>query len=270
MTAIYEPKGMAREYSELACNLYAGCTHGCIYCYAPSCLQRKRTEFHATAKPRNGIIEALEKDLKRGRYEGQGRVLFCFTSDPYQPAEDQYRIASRALYLMHREQVAFQVLTKGGTRACRDFGYYERGMGVFGTTLAYMDDAQRREWEPNAAPVENRIEALAEAHRQNIRTWVSIEPVIDPAQALELISALDYCVDEWRVGKLNHHAHARTVDWAAFAIQVQDLLVDSGKDFLIKDALAAFLPADRKHLIRRNTRNELPRPNRQEAATTLF
>ena len=34
MNVIYEPKGRAREYSELACNLYRGCTHGCRYCYA--------------------------------------------------------------------------------------------------------------------------------------------------------------------------------------------------------------------------------------------
>ena len=31
MSIIYEPRGKAREYSELAVNLYTGCSHGCRY-----------------------------------------------------------------------------------------------------------------------------------------------------------------------------------------------------------------------------------------------
>ena len=33
--AIYETSGRAREYRELACNLYVGCDHACRYCYVP-------------------------------------------------------------------------------------------------------------------------------------------------------------------------------------------------------------------------------------------
>ena len=30
-TIIYEPKGRAREYAPLACNLAVGCVHRCVY-----------------------------------------------------------------------------------------------------------------------------------------------------------------------------------------------------------------------------------------------
>ena len=30
MKIIYEPKGKAKEYADLAINLYKGCTHGCL------------------------------------------------------------------------------------------------------------------------------------------------------------------------------------------------------------------------------------------------
>lgn len=33
MKAIYETKGRAREFCELAINLYTGCRHRCSYCY---------------------------------------------------------------------------------------------------------------------------------------------------------------------------------------------------------------------------------------------
>lgn len=29
---IYEPKGKAKEYGDLALNIYTGCSHGCFYC----------------------------------------------------------------------------------------------------------------------------------------------------------------------------------------------------------------------------------------------
>lgn len=32
MDLIYEPKGRAREYAALACNIYKGCQHQCVYC----------------------------------------------------------------------------------------------------------------------------------------------------------------------------------------------------------------------------------------------
>src|SRR3972149_6634508 len=46
MGVIYEPTGKAREYAELAVNLYSGCGHSCGYCYAPACLKKTRADFY--------------------------------------------------------------------------------------------------------------------------------------------------------------------------------------------------------------------------------
>lgn len=45
MKIIYEPKGAAKEYSELAVNLYLGCNHGCKYCFAPRCMFKTKEEY---------------------------------------------------------------------------------------------------------------------------------------------------------------------------------------------------------------------------------
>lgn len=42
MKPIYEPSGAAKEYGDLAINIYTGCPHGCFYCFAPSVLRRDR------------------------------------------------------------------------------------------------------------------------------------------------------------------------------------------------------------------------------------
>ena len=241
MAAIYEPKGMAREYAALACNLYRGCMHGCTYCYAPSCLRMEAGEFWAGSVPRKDILQALAKDAPK--YAGGPEpVLFCFTSDPYQPNESEHETTRKALTIMRDARCRFQVLTKGGLRATRDIDLFQQAGGIFGTTLLFTEDSDRREWEPGAASVEKRIAALAQFHEAGVRTWISIEPVVYPEQALELIRDLSPWVDEWRVGKLNHHPHAATVDWHDFARKAVEALGESGRDYMIKDALRPFLP----------------------------
>lgn len=240
MKAIYEPRGMAREYAALACNLYRGCSHGCLYCYAPSCLQRKREVFHHDVGARLGIIEALRKDAVRHAGTTE-RVLLSFTSDPYQPAEEDLGLTREALEVLVEHGIAFQVLTKGGLRAARDFDLFAEGGGWFATTMVFTEEASRTEWEPNAARLQSRVEAIQQAHARGIRTWVSVEPVIDPKQALELIERLNPWVDGWKVGKLNYHPVAKAVDWFAFAAEMSSLLKGSGKEYLIKESLQPYL-----------------------------
>ena len=63
MNVIYEPKGRAREYSPLACNLYMGCTHGCKYCYAPACMHKKPEAWHEAARARSeNVLKLFERD----------------------------------------------------------------------------------------------------------------------------------------------------------------------------------------------------------------
>jgi DNA repair photolyase len=43
--AIYETKGRAREFNELALNLFTGCGHQCKYCYGADVLHINREQF---------------------------------------------------------------------------------------------------------------------------------------------------------------------------------------------------------------------------------
>jgi DNA repair photolyase len=249
MQAIYEPRGAAREYAPLACNLYRGCVHGCRYCYSPATLRMSREEFHADSRLRPGILEALEKDARKLSSQPRAavpHVLLCFTSDPYPPSPYDSSATRVALEILAAHDVPVEVLTKAGTRAARDFDVLARMRGRFATTLLFTRDEDRATWEPNAAPVEDRIDAIRDAHRRRIPTWVSIEPIIIPQQALALIETLSDVVDEWRIGKLNHHPLAATIDWAAWAPRLLDAAQASGRRYMIKDALAAYLPPERR------------------------
>ncbi len=240
--AIYEPKGKAREYAALALNLRAGCEHGCLYCYMPSILHMSPEDFHARSRPRPGILDALRREAPR--YAGtQTPVLLSFSSDPYSPAEQSDKTTREAIAILREHQIPVHVLTKGGMRAARDFDILsEDKRNAFGTTIVFSDDKDRLHWEPGAASCSDRLNAIYQATKYGLRTWISIEPIIVPEQAIWLIENLSGIVDEFRVGKLNYHPAAAEVDWAEWTPRILAALQKSSCDYLVKNSLVAYVP----------------------------
>jgi DNA repair photolyase len=244
MQTIYEPTGRAREYAPLACNIYSGCTHGCRYCYVPSVLRRTPEDFHSEARVRPGVLEALQKEVSRNC--PTARVLFSFSGDLYCPGHTS---ASReALSIMRDAGAPFEVLTKGGARSVGDLDLYAGGLGRYAISLVHGTEESRLRWEPNAAPIAERIEALAEAHRLGIETWVSIEPVIDPKETAEALGILEdhdilHAIGHLKIGKLNHHPAENEVDWTEFADELAAWLPGWGIPYYIKESLRPYWPS---------------------------
>jgi len=246
MTAIYEPKGRALEYSPLACNLYLGCEHGCKYCYAPGCMRKTMEQWHTVVEARDGILSAFEKDCRamaKSRINDEDhRVLFCFLSDPYQPLEGKMHLTRQAIEKAKSWLVKVSVLTKGKYALVSQDFELMRDAGVhLGVTLSFVTDRKRKVWEPNASSVSERLRILREAHAMGIYTWVSMEPVIDAAEALSVIDKAHEFVSFWKVGKLNHDkVHEAKVDWHKFYVDVKAKLDGYGAKYYIKQDLAAF------------------------------
>jgi len=177
---IYTPKGAAREYSPLAANLYRGCAHGCKYCYVPGIFRQSREAFASGPRPRPGVLDQLAKDAKRLAARGEkGPVLLCFTSDPYQPCEEEHEVTQDAMEILVNQGLGVRLLTKNPRLAIeRDLEVLVWDDVEFGVSLSWIDDKRRQEWEPYAGTVDDRIWSLAEAKSAGLRTWVSIEPVI--------------------------------------------------------------------------------------------
>ena len=241
MSVIYAPKGRALEYSELACNLYLGCSHGCKYCFAPACMRTTLEKWRTTMHGRNNIIDTFRKEAERLASKGEKRpILFSFLSDPYQPLESEEHLTRQALEIVARTGLRSKILTKGAASLIRpDLVLMKRAGTELGITLSFSEERSRREWEPEAATVAERMELLRDAHEMGIRTWVSMEPVIVPSEALEVIRLMQPYVDLWKIGKLNHFpAIEAQVDWAAFREQAKTLLDATGANYYIKQDLA--------------------------------
>lgn len=242
MKAIYEPAGRAREYAELACNLRLSCSHACDYCFGPAIVRKPKEEFHKPGPPRKGILEALEQDCQRmADSRDRRRILLSFIGDPYCPEEQEDQTTRRALEIIAAHGLNASVLTKGGTRATRDFNIMRNAGIWFGTTLTCRDKDTSAEWEPNAAIPSLRKATIRGAHNEDIFTWVSLEPVLYPEDSLSFIPELAEYVDYWHVGKLNNHPHADSIYWEDFAERAWVALVDADANFRFKDDLAKYL-----------------------------
>ena len=242
MSIIYKPKGKALEYSPLAANLYKGCGHDCKYCFAPKATFTDREVFSSKEyiRPRPNVIEQLRKDAVK--YRGTDKnVLLSFTTDPYQPIEDEIGITRMALMILNGNDIPVTILTKGGLRACRDFYILVKNPNnAFSVTLTTDDPYEHIKWEPGAAWPSERVLSLKLARNAGIKTWVSFEPVFNPDAVIRLIQRTHSYVDLYKVGKLNYHPLAKTINWQKFLFRVESELKKFDKAYYIKKDLEAY------------------------------
>ena len=234
---IYTPSGKALEYSELATNPYRGCTHGCTYCYVPMILKMRRPDFHAQSVVRPTFFAQLERSAKKT--PPTSPVLLSFTSDPYHT--DDTSATRKTLQILRETGHTFTTLTKGGTRALRDIDLFRPGKDFFASTLTSLDPAVSEFYEPKAARPDDRLEALKAFHDADIFTWVSLEPVIDPDWALDIIEKTHEFVDFFKIGVANYMKLPHPVDWRQFALDAIYLCERLGKKYLLKKDLAKYL-----------------------------
>lgn len=220
MSVIYQPKGRALEYCENALNIYLCCDHGCTYCYVPNIIKRTRQDFSCKNSVRSHLIERIKKEVHL--YSGK-EVLLSFACDPYSHFDVIIEMTRKVIKVLLENNVKIVILSKGGKRSLRDMKILEEHSEnvKFGATLTFIDKNDSRIYEPGAADPMDRLNALSYAKQRGLKTWVSLEPVIDPFQTLTLIDRSVYFVDEYRVGKLNYDPLSKKINWNKFLEEIE-------------------------------------------------
>jgi DNA repair photolyase len=166
------PCGLAGfEYS---LNPYRGCEHGCLYCYSPSVL-RERRPWGTFVDVKVNIPTVLSKELAR---KARGAVWLGSVCDAYQPVEERYMVTRGCLEVLLARDWPVSLLTKSAL-VRRDYpimaGFSDFDLGF---SIAYADEEARRVLEPGASPIQERIEAMAEAVRAGLAPWAFIAPIM--------------------------------------------------------------------------------------------
>lgn len=223
MKYIYEPKGKAKEYGDYAINIYTGCPHRCYYCFAPNVLRKDREKFHSCIEPRENIVEGVKRQVERENITGK-LIHLCFTCDPYPTGYDSTP-TREIIKILKDSGNNVQILTKGN--GSRDFDLLD-GNDMYGITLDGIGNGLNPLWKA-------RVDALAEAHNQGIKTWVSFEPVTNEREFFINLHLIAPIADKVKIGKLNYYQS--DINWAEFGKKAEELCKSLNLDYYIKESL---------------------------------
>lgn len=170
------------EYGDYTMNHVQGCSHGCRYpCYAMMLARRfgKVDSYESWCEPAlvSNTLELLDKEIPKLK-DKIDHVQLCFTTDSFMYGYDEIcDMSIRAIARLNQDGIPCVVLSKGVLPS--ELAKLS-SRNVYGITLASLDETYREQFEPGAAPYEERIDALEALHALGCRTWVSMEPYPTP------------------------------------------------------------------------------------------
>jgi len=198
-------------------NPYTGCQHNCTYCYA-----RFMKRFTGHMEPWGQFVDVkinapilLRREITR---KSPARVWVSGVCDPYQPLEAKYKLTRQCLEILADHNWPVTIQTRSPL-VLRDLDILSKTGGLeVGFSVTTADDTIRKLFEPNAPPIQARINALAELHQAGLRTYVMIAPILPGAEPLAELLADK--VDYFLTDRMNYH-HA---DWVyrKYGLQTQN------------------------------------------------
>ena len=177
-------------------NPYRGCEFGCKYCYARYTHEFMEIwdgrDFERKIYAKVGAPELLRAELRAAKERGLPIALGTAT-DPYQPAEKQFKITRRLLEVFAEFRgLEFSITTKS-VLILRDLDLLgvvsKRHRFSVHLTVTTLDERLARLLEPKAPPPAKRLEAVRGLAEAGIHVGVNAMPILpglnDSPAALE-------------------------------------------------------------------------------------
>lgn len=242
MKTIYKTIGAAKEYCELAVDIYANCPHECEYCYAKAKAEKNNNEFTFNGV-RENIIEETRKYLENHK-ELNGKMIFLgFSSDPF-PVGYDIKPTIEMIKLLKSFGCKVMLCTKSGL-VNEDIKEAISLTDSVGISLTCGDEMASK-FETKSSKPSERIELLKFAHECGCETWISFEPVLEPSYILDLLKSdfMDY-VTTLKLGKLNHmdlkdltKNENDIIDWKKYGEKAIEICKDRNLNYIVKYALS--------------------------------
>ncbi len=183
-------------------NPYTGCVHSCVYCYAKfmSRMTGHKEGWGNYCDVKINLPEVLSRELERAK---KGIVLLSSVTDPYNHLEKKYQLTRKALELLTKYKFSVSILTKSAL-VVRDVDVLRKLKEVeVGITITTLDNRVRKKFEPSSS-VEERIRALELLHKEGIRTYAFVGPILPYLTDVEaIVNRLEGIVDFFMFEDLN-------------------------------------------------------------------
>jgi DNA repair photolyase len=182
-------------------NVYRGCSHACIYCFARPTHEylglNIGEDFDSKIVVKINAVERLRAELASPKWTGE-RIAMGTNTDPYQRAEGKYRLTRGVLEVLAAHRNPFSILTKSAlvTRDLDVIAAAARHTDVtVNFSIATLDERVWRATEPGTPHPRRRIDAMRRLADLGVRTGALMAPVLPglsdrPEQLAETAAAI--------------------------------------------------------------------------------
>lgn len=173
-------------------NPYRGCEHGCIYCYARPTHEylgfSAGLDFETRILVKRDAPELLREELASPRWKPQVLAMSGVT-DPYQPAERNFRVTRRCLEVLAECRNPVAIVTKNllvmrDVDVLQDLARHDAA-AVFVSVTSLRGELQSK-MEPRTAHPRGRLLAIETLAKAGIPVGVMVAPVIPGLTDYEL------------------------------------------------------------------------------------
>ena len=182
-------------------NIYRGCEHGCIYCYARPTHEylslSAGLDFETKIFVKHSAPELLYNKLSSKGWKPQP-VTMSGNTDPYQPIEKKLELTRRCLEVMEQFRNPVNIVTKS-TLVTRDIDILSK-MNEYNAISVYLsitslDNRLASVMEPQTSKPHMKLEAIKQLANANIPVGVMVSPVIPGLTDQEIPEILKKCAE---------------------------------------------------------------------------
>ena len=165
-------------------NPYAGCEHGCIYCYARNVHEywgySAGLDFEQKILVKNNAPRLLYNYLMHPKWDATP-IMLSGNTDCYQPAEQHYRLTRSLLEVCNRFNQPVGILTKN-SRILKDKDILQemakKKIVSAMVSITTFNEDLRRIMEPRTTTASQKLKVINELSKAGVRMGVMMGPMI--------------------------------------------------------------------------------------------
>ncbi len=165
-------------------NVYRGCEHGCVYCYARPTHAflglSPGQDFESRIFAKHDAPAQLERELARPGYTCR-MIAMGTNTDPYQPTERRLALTRGVLEVLERCEHPVGIVTKSAL-VVRDADILSRmarrRLATVSLSVTTLDRDLARTMEPRASTPAKRLEAMKALGAAGVPVGVMVAPIV--------------------------------------------------------------------------------------------
>jgi len=174
-------------------NVYQGCEHGCIYCYARNSHEywgySAGLDFERKILVKKNAPQLLEEKLRSKNWQAH-TIVMSGNTDCYQPAEREFEITRKCLEVFKKYRHPVAIITKNAM-ITRDLDILtelakDNLIGV-NISITSLNEKTRLLLEPRTATIAKRLQTVRALSENGIPVNVMLAPIIPGINSHEIL-----------------------------------------------------------------------------------